>query len=93
MKPFLIAGLAVLIAIPGTLGYIAGGWPHMDQLPPFSIGYVSIPGTLLVGVIATLAAPLGARLAHGFSKRQLEVGFGVYLLLVGLRFVFALAGH
>ncbi len=84
------AGLGMLIAIPGTLGYIAGGWPHISELPPFSLGYVSLPGALLVGVIATLAAPLGARLAHAFTKRQLEVGFGIYLLLVGARFALAL---
>ncbi|MBB3770051.1 putative membrane protein YfcA [Angulomicrobium tetraedrale] len=87
------AGLGALIAVPGTLGYIVSGLPHLAQLPPFSLGYVSLPGLILVGGVATLAAPLGARLAHRFSKRQLEVGFGVYLLTVGLRFVFALAGH
>ena len=61
-------------------------------MPPLSLGYVSLPGFVLVGGIATLAAPLGARLAHGFTKRQLEVGFGIYLLLIGLRFAAALAG-
>lgn len=86
------AGLGALIAVPGTLGYIVSGLPHLAQLPPFSLGYVSLPGLILVGGVATLAAPLGARLAHRFSKRQLEVGFGLYLLIVGLRFVFALAG-
>jgi len=84
------AGLGVLIAIPGTIGYILSGWPHMAGLPPLSIGYVSIPGALLVGGIATLTAPLGARLAHAFTKRQLEVGFGLYLLIIGLRFVVGL---
>jgi len=84
------AGLGALIAVPGTIGYIISGIPHLDALPPLSLGYVSLPGLVLVGGIATLAAPFGARLAHGFSKRQLEVGFGLYLLIVGLRFVVAL---
>lgn len=84
------SGLGALIAVPGTLGYILGGWPHMDELPPFSLGYVSLPGTLIVGTLAVLAAPLGAKLAHRFSKRQLEIGFGLYLASVGLRFVIAL---
>lgn len=86
------AGIGALIAVPGTIGYVISGLPHMDELPPLSVGYVSLPGLLLVGGIATLVAPLGARLAHAFSKRQLEVGFGIYLVLVGLRFVVALAG-
>ncbi|WGD30552.1 sulfite exporter TauE/SafE family protein [Ancylobacter sp. WKF20] len=86
------AGLGALIAVPGTIGYVISGIPHLPNLPPLSIGYVSLPGLVLVGGVATLAAPLGARLAHAFTKRQLEVGFGLYLLLVGLRFVIALAG-
>ncbi|MBS7541278.1 sulfite exporter TauE/SafE family protein [Ancylobacter lacus] len=84
------AGLGVLIAIPGALGYVLGGWPHMAELPPLSLGYVSVPGAVLVGSVATLAAPLGARLAHAFTKRQLEVAFGLYLLIVGARFAWQL---
>lgn len=84
------AGLGALIAVPGTIGYIIGGLPHMATLPPLSIGYVSLPGALIVGTVAVLAAPVGAKLAHRFSKRQLEVGFGLYLAIVGARFVVAL---
>lgn len=87
------AGIGALIAVPGTIGYIIGGLPHMAELPPLSVGYVSIPGLILVGGLATLAAPLGARLAHAFTKRQLEVGFGLYLFAVGMRFVVVLAGY
>lgn len=86
------AGLGALIAVPGTISYIIGGLPHLAELPPLSLGYVSLPGALLVGGVATLSAPLGARLAHGFTKRQLEVGFGLYLLAVGTRFVIAMVG-
>lgn len=86
------AGLGALIAVPGTISYIIGGLAHVSELPPLSLGYVSLPGAVLVGGIATLAAPLGARLAHAFTKRQLEVGFGLYLMIVGLRFVVALVG-
>lgn len=86
------AVIGTLIAVPGTLGYIISGLPHLDTLPPFSVGFVSLPGLLLVGGVATLAAPLGAKLAHRFTRRQLEVGFGLYLVVIGLRFVVAFAG-
>jgi uncharacterized protein len=33
------AGVGVLIAIPGTLGYMAAGWSRVD-LPPDAIGFV-----------------------------------------------------
>jgi len=37
--------------------------------------------------VSSFTAPYGARLAHRLSKRQLEVGFGVFLLLVSARFI------
>jgi len=37
-----------------------------------------------------LTAPIGVKLAHALSKRQLEIGFGVYLFLTGARFFIAL---
>nr|WP_309486515.1 sulfite exporter TauE/SafE family protein [Ancylobacter mangrovi] len=83
-------GLGALIAVPGTIGYMLSGIPHLASLPPLSIGYVSLPALILVGGIATLVAPLGARLAHAFTRRQLEIGFGLFLLITGLRFLVAL---
>jgi uncharacterized membrane protein YfcA len=80
------SGLGVLISIPGMLGYIAAGWPAMDLLPPMSLGYVSIIGALLLAPVSVLVAPVGVKLAHGFSRRQLEVALGSFLLLVGARF-------
>ncbi len=38
-----------------------------------------------------LMAPLGARIAHALSRRQLEVALGLFLLAVALRFVVSLA--
>lgn len=91
------SGLGALIAIPATLGYIYAGWPRAAEFPsvialqfPFALGYVSLIGTLLVVPTSTLVAPLGARFAHRLSKRQLEVGFGLFLLAVSLRFLVSL---
>jgi uncharacterized membrane protein YfcA len=92
------SGLGVLIAVPATLGYIHAGWPRAAEFPnvtalqfPYALGYVSLIGTLLVVPTSTLVAPLGARLAHRLSKRQLEVAFGLFLLAVSLRFLVSLA--
>jgi uncharacterized protein len=84
------AGLGVLISIPGALGYMAGGWPKMASLPEFSLGFVSLIGFVIVAPLSTLVAPLGVRLAHGLTKRQLEIAFGVYLSAVSIRFLIAL---
>jgi uncharacterized protein len=84
------AGLGVLISIPGTIGYMIGGWWERALLPPFSIGFVSIIGFLIVAPLSAFVAPIGVRLAHGLSKRKLEVAFGVFLLAVSARFLIAL---
>ena len=91
------AGLAVLISIPGALGYIYAGWPaamrHPDVVAlqlPFAVGYISLIGTLLVMPTSLLVAPLGVKVAHLMSKRMLEKAFGCYLLIVSSRFVVSL---
>lgn len=92
------AGLAVLISIPGALGYIYAGWPAAARFPevaalqlPFAVGYISIIGALLVMPTSLLIAPLGVRVAHLLTKRKLEIAFGLYLLIVSSRFVVSLA--
>jgi uncharacterized membrane protein YfcA len=91
------SALAVLISIPGALGYVYAGWPAAARFPeiaalqlPFAIGYVSLIGALLVMPAGLLVAPLGVRAAHAMSKRTLETAFGCYLLIVGSRFVVSL---
>jgi uncharacterized protein len=85
------SGLGVLISIPGAIGYIYAGWPKMGLvppvLPPFSIGYVSLIGMILLIPTSILAAPLGVTVAHRLPKRKLETAFGIFLLLVCLRFL------
>ena len=83
------AGVGILIAIPGTLGYVAAGW-GAEGLPPFSVGYVNLLGVAIVMPLSLLMAPLGVRIAHALSKRQLEVGFGIFLLLMSARFAYSL---
>jgi uncharacterized membrane protein YfcA len=53
-----------------------------------SVGYVSTIGALLLAPVAMFTAPLGVRIAHGFSPRQLEIALGTFLLLMGARFLF-----
>ncbi len=92
------SALAVLISIPGAIGYIYAGWPAAAHYPqvtalqwPFALGYVSLNGALLVMPTSLVTAPLGVMTAHAMSKRTLEVAFGCYLFIVGGRFVISLA--
>ena len=58
------AGIGVPITVAGAIGYVLAGLPHQAQLPPLSIGFVSIIGVALMAPIASLVAPFGARLSH-----------------------------
>jgi uncharacterized protein len=93
------SALAVLISIPGAIGYVYAGWPAAIRYPdvaalqlPFALGYVSLIGAVLVMPTSLLTAPLGVRAAHAMSKRMLEIAFGCYLFIVGSRFVISLVG-
>ena len=83
------SGLGVLISIPGALGYVYAGWPKMDLLPPFSLGYVSLIGVALFVPTSMLTVPYGVKLAHKLPKRKLEVAFGLFLAVVVLRFLWS----
>lgn len=84
------SGIGVLISIPGAIGYMAAGWSKMGELPPLSIGFVSLVGAALIMPTSMFVAPIGARLAHRLPKRVLEIAFASFLALMGLRFLISL---
>jgi uncharacterized protein len=80
------AALGVPIAVAGSIGYVLAGLRHEALLPPFSLGFVSLLGVVVMAPVSSFFAPYGARLAHALPRRWLEVGLGLYLLAVALRF-------
>jgi uncharacterized protein len=84
------AGVGVPITIAGTIGYMLAGWPQMAQLPPLSIGFVSVIGFVLMAPVSSYTASYGVRLAHWLPRRGLEIAFGCFLVLVGGRFLISL---
>jgi len=86
------AGLGVPLSIAGTLGYILAGLPHQAQLPPLSIGFISLIGVVVMAPVSSLVSPYGARLAHALPRRRLEIGFAIFLIVVCVRFVASLIG-
>lgn len=84
------AGIGMVVPIPGVVGYAIGGWSHLAALPPLSLGFVSVLGFAILAPFATLAAPVGARLAHRLSRRKLEIAFGLFFLFISGRFLVAL---
>jgi uncharacterized membrane protein YfcA len=74
----------LVISVPATIGFIVTGWGD-PRVPLGSLGYVSLIGFACIAPATVLAAPLGARIAHGFSQRRLSMLFGAFLIVASLR--------
>jgi len=84
------SGVAVPVSIAGAIGFMIAGLPHEAQLPPLSLGFVSLIGIAVVAPVASFVAPYGAHFAHRLPRRTLELAFGGFLQLVALRFLVSL---
>ena len=78
------AGFGLVIAVPGTLGFIVGGWNN-PLLPEFSLGYVNWLGFLLIVPATVLTVPAGAKLAHSLSQTGLRRAFALFLGITAIR--------
>ena len=77
------AFFGLLIAAPGTVGYLLA--PAPADFPLGTIGLVSLPALLFVTPCTMYTAPFGAKLAHRLPKRRLSQAFGFFLALVATR--------
>lgn len=80
------SGFGMVIGAAATLGFVVFGWDAAGR-PPWSLGYVNLPAAAVMGVVTTLVAPYGARLAHRLDKRVLKKAFAAYLTLTALSVV------
>lgn len=71
------AALGFPIALAGTAGYIWAGrdLPHI----PWSLGYLYLPGLLLVSLASMAVAPAGAWVAHSMPVRPLRRLFALFV--------------
>jgi len=77
------SALGLVISIPATIGFIFIGWP-IQNLPPFSLGYVNLLAWLCIIPCSVLIAPLGAAAAHKISVTRLKKIFAIFMLCVAL---------
>ncbi len=73
------SGFGVAIGLAATLGFVVFGWDAGGR-PPLSLGYVNVPGAVVMAVLTTAVAPWGAKLAHSLDRRVLRKAFALYLL-------------
>ncbi|MCG8440595.1 MAG: sulfite exporter TauE/SafE family protein [Caulobacterales bacterium] len=68
------AAFGAAIGAPGALGFMLAGWGAAG-LPAGSLGYVNLPGFVVIAALTTTMAPIGARIAHSLERRTLSLLF------------------
>ena len=78
------SAIGLVIALPGTIAFALNGL-DLAELPPGSLGYISVPGAIFIATTSIFTAPLAARLAHRLPPRKLKALFGFFLLMTGCK--------
>ena len=81
------AALGFPVALAGTLSYAWAG-RDLPQMPPGSLGYLYLPGLLVIALASMSMAPLGARTAHRMDIRPLKRVFALMLYCLAAYFLF-----
>ncbi len=80
------AAAGLPLALAGTVGFVFIGL-GVEGRPTASSGYVWWPAAILIGSVAMVLAPTGARLAHRIEPAKLRRVFAVLLVLVAFSLV------
>ena len=75
------AAFGFFIALPGAITYIILGW-DVENLPPYSFGYVNLLIVLLVVSASVFTANFGAKLSTKIQTKTLKKIFAVFLLCI-----------
>ena len=81
------AAIGFLIALFGAIGFLITG-SYLEVGLPLSIGFLNIPAFLIFIPITTFMARIGARTVHRIKKQKISKYFGVFLLVIGSKFLF-----
>ena len=81
------AAIGFIIAVFGTVGFLISG-SYLKVNIPLSIGFLNIPAFLIFVPITTFMARIGARTVHKIDKKKISKYFGIFLLIVALKFLF-----
>ncbi|HSX14081.1 MAG TPA: sulfite exporter TauE/SafE family protein [Chlamydiales bacterium] len=73
-------------ALAGTIIYLYLGFDQPTM--PYTIGYIYVPGVLLMGISSLLTTSTGVKLAHILPPTVTKRLFSVVLVLTGLSMIF-----
>ena len=77
------AACGIPIAIAGSISYILIGYDNLN-LPEYSVGYVYLPATIIVGVMSSLTAKFGVNIAHRMKQKKLRIAFAFLVMIMAL---------
>ena len=80
------AAIGIPVAIMGTIGYVISGW-RVENLPPWSLGFVFLPALALLVAASVITAPIGARVAHKLPVQTLRRVFALLLYALATKMV------
>jgi len=83
----LSSSLGVFIGLGATFGFIKNGL-HITHLPQFSIGYIYLPGLLIITSSSLIFVRLATKWIHQISVLSLKRIFACLLFLIGLSMLF-----
>ena len=80
------AAIGFLIALFGALGFLITG-SYLKTNLPLSIGFLNLPAFLIFIPITTLMARVGAKTVHRIDKNKISKIFGIFLLIIAIKFL------
>ena len=81
------AAIGFIIALFGVAGFLISG-SYLNAQLPLSIGFLNIPAFLIFFPITTFMARLGAKASHRINKKEMTKYFGLFLVVIGTRFLY-----
>ena len=81
------AAIGFLIALFGASGFLITGNYLKTELP-LSIGFLNIPAFLIFIPITTFMARIGAKTVHKINKNKISKFFGIFLLVIAVKFLY-----
>ena len=81
------SAIGFFIAFFGAFGFvITGSYLKIDL--PLSIGFLNVPAFLIFIPITTYMARIGANTVHRINKNMISKFFGIFLLIISIKFFY-----
>lgn len=79
------AAIGFPLSIAGTVGYIVNGMMHSSSGSEMMLGFVYLPGVVLISIVSYFTAPLGAKMAHTLPVGKLKKIFALLLMTLSIK--------